>query len=204
MEQEELHIKPHKPLDKIGVYMTNTTRFERAIVRFTPGLSVDGYKMPDGEFRVGTAGASRLVGFSDNWLSRLTSRGGKTLKALQGMGFTGYQKEGSVARSDVSGASLVNTISLNDFCVLVTYAVQEKKIEAIALNIAFLQIPVTDFFRDAFGEKRLSIEEVRAKFCAAYSQTINWLQEDRYEIEELWLAGDPLEIQNWNSSIRWV
>lgn len=179
-------------------------RFERRTVQFTKNISVDGYQMPDGEFRVGLAGASKALGFADNWISRLTSREGKTLKALQGMGFTGYQIEGMVARDEKSGASAVNTISLKDFGVLVIYAVQQSKPQALALNLAFLEMSLNDFFRDAFGEKPLTMEEKRALFYKSYAATINWLQEDLADVESLWLAGDPQEIQSWNESVVWI
>lgn len=179
-------------------------RFERRIVQFTENISVDGYRMPDGEFRVGLAGASKAVGFAGNWISRLTSREGKTLKALQGMGFTGYQNEGIVARDDASGASTVNTISLRDFGVLVIHGVQQGKTEAIALNLAFLEMSLSDFFRDAFGEVPLTIDEKRKLFYKAYAATIDWMKEDRKDVESLWLAGDPQELKDWNNSINWL
>lgn len=184
--------------------MNNITRFDRATVQFTPNISVDGYRTPSGEFRVGMTGASTALGFASNWLSRATSRDGKALEALQGMGFTGYHIEASVARDGKSGASLVDTISLDDFCVLITYAVQQKKLQAVALNVAFLKIPITDFFRDAFGDDPLSMEEKRLLFYKAYSKAVNWLSEDRYDVRSLWLAGDPKEIRGWNNSVNWI
>lgn len=74
----------------------NLSRFERATVVFAPGLEVDGYQTPSGEFRVGMASASKVVGFAGNWLSRLTTREGKALKALQSLGYTGYHLQGRV------------------------------------------------------------------------------------------------------------
>ena len=44
-------------------------RVERATVKFFDGLEIDGYRMPNGEFRIGLAGASRILGFSDRWLT---------------------------------------------------------------------------------------------------------------------------------------
>ena len=38
-------------------------RAERATVRFFDGLEVDGYRMPNGEFRVGLTGASLVLGY---------------------------------------------------------------------------------------------------------------------------------------------
>ena len=39
-------------------------------MNFGEGVTVDGYQMPDGEFRIGTVGASLALGFAKNWLSR--------------------------------------------------------------------------------------------------------------------------------------
>jgi len=50
-----------------------------------------------------------------DWLPQAFRRNGRTLKVLQGLGFTTLQLEVIVGREDVSGASKVNTISLDDF-----------------------------------------------------------------------------------------
>ena len=61
---------------------------ERSTVSFFDGLIVDGYRMPNGEFRVGLTGASEILGYGREWLGRVLSRGGNTVRALQGLGFT--------------------------------------------------------------------------------------------------------------------
>jgi hypothetical protein len=61
---------------------------ERSSVEFFDGLSVDGYRMPDGEFRVGLTGASEILGYGREWLGRALLRGGNTIKALRSIGFT--------------------------------------------------------------------------------------------------------------------
>ena len=64
-------------------------RAERATVKFFDGLEVDGYRMPNGEFRVGLQGASLVLGFAENWLRRLLNREtGTQIKTLRGLGFT--------------------------------------------------------------------------------------------------------------------
>lgn len=181
-------------------------RLERAKVNFTSSIAVDGYRMPNGEFRVSLAGASVVLGFEKNWISRVTSRGGKTLKALQGMGFTGYQLEGKIDRepSHIRGASNVSTISLDDFKILIIYAAQQDKPEAIALNAALIKTALTDFFKGAFGETPLTIDQKREMMSTSYAQTLNWILEDRRDIESLSLVGDPEEINNWNRAINWL
>jgi hypothetical protein len=64
-------------------------RAERQSVTFFDGLEVDGYRMPDGEFRVGITGACRVLDYPDNWLYlALAGQNRKRLKALQNLGFT--------------------------------------------------------------------------------------------------------------------
>lgn len=55
-------------------------RAERKPVPFFEGLEVEGYRMPDGNYRVGIEGASLVVGYARNWLGRALSRGGKLLR----------------------------------------------------------------------------------------------------------------------------
>jgi len=178
-------------------------RAERSTVTFIDGLSVDGYRMPNGEFRVGLEGASLVVGYADNWLSRLTKKDGRTLKALQGFGFTAYQLEVTVGREDVSGSSKAKTISLDDFNLLILYAASKGKKAALALQLSLTKLALNDFFRDAFGDRPLSIDEKRQLFYETYAATIspeNWREMDRAEIINLALAGDEPQLKwgFWN------
>jgi hypothetical protein len=68
--------------------MTESTKAVTATVQLGD-LSIDGYMMPNGEFRAGIAGASILLGHGKDWFNRLASRGPKKLEALQSAGFTG-------------------------------------------------------------------------------------------------------------------
>ena len=168
--------------------MNNSTRkADRATVTFFDGLSIDGYMMPDGEFRVSMTGASILLGFSKEWLGRSLSRGGNTVKALQGLGFSG-KTEKLVTRSIKGGGGTAETISLNDLQRILIYGVQQNKPQAIALQMALTNMALTDFFRDAFGLRALSIDEKRNQFYAAYADTLtpqDWQEWDRMEAQEI-------------------
>lgn len=176
---------------------------ERATVVFFDGLQVDGYRMPNGEFRVGITGASLVLGYAENWLYRtLTRKDNKTLKALQGLGFDAYTTPATVDRPQ-GGTTQVDTISLRDFNRLIAYAVFDKKKAALALQLALTEVALNDFFRDAFGDPPLSIEEKRKLFYEAYAATISpedWRQMDREEILRLALPGDESQLQQgfWN------
>lgn len=162
-------------------------RAERATVKFFDGLEVDGYRMPNGEFRVGITGASKVLGYSREWLGRVLSRGGNTLKTLQGLGFT--EKVEEVATN--SGRP-PETVSLRDFNRLIAYAVFDQKKAALALQLAFTELALTDFFRDAFGETALSIDEKRELFYKAYAAAISpeeWRQMDKEDILRIAILG---------------
>jgi hypothetical protein len=173
-------------------------RAERSSVEFFDGLLVDGYRMPNGEFRVGITGVSEVLGYGREWLGRVLSRGGNTVKALRSIGFT--EEIQKVATN--SGRS-PETISLRDFNRLISYAVFDKKPAALALQLALTELSLTDFFRDSFGEPPLSVEEKRRLFYEAYASTISpedWRAMDREDILRLALPGDEKHLQGgeWN------
>ncbi len=176
------------------------TRFQRATVHSE--VSVEGYKSPDGEYRVGLSGASEAVGYERTWVLQVVQKQTKTLKALQGMGFTGCMVEGQIADrgEGIRGASRIKTISLDDFSLLIIYAAAKGKPPAIALNRALVKMSLYDFFCNAFGDRLLTFEEKLGIFYKAYAETIDWLADDRLEIEALALPGDPPELINWNAS----
>jgi hypothetical protein len=176
-------------------------RAERQTVTFFNGLEVDGYRMPSGEFRVGITGASVVLGYERNWLGRVLDRGGNTLKTLQGLGFT-EETQKVVANSDRGGRP-ADTVSLRDFNRLIAYAVFDGKRAALALQLALTEVALNDFFRDAFGEPPLSIDEKRRLFYETYAATISpdeWRQMDKEDILRLALPGDELPLRDglWN------
>lgn len=173
-------------------------RAERATVTFFDELQVDGYRLPNGEFRVGLAGASRVLGYDRNWLGRVLERGGNTLKALQGLGFTE-----EVQKVVTNLGRPPETISLRDFNRLISYAVFDGKKAALALQLALTEVALNDFFRDAFGDSPLSIDEKRRLFYEAYAATISpeeWRQMDMEDIIRLALPGDEPHLRDgrWN------
>ncbi len=191
------------------------TKVERKPVPFFEGLKVDGYRMPSGDFRVGLTGASEVLGYGKNWLGRVLSEGrglevdgGKidkrsTLAALRKIGFTEQ-----VQRVEINpikgGGSEAETISLDDFNRLIAYAVSRGKKAALALQLSLTMVALNDFFRDAFGEPPLSIEQKRELFYKTYASTISpehWREMDREDILRLALDGDEPHLRGgrWNA-----
>ena len=182
--------------------MSEAFKAERQTVTFFDGLTVDGYRMPNGEFRVGVGGASEVLGYARNWLGRVLKRGGNTVKTLQGFGFT-EKTEKVVTRSIRGGGTESETISLEDFNRLILYAASNKRKAALALQLSLTKVALNDFFRDAFGEPPLSIAEKRRIFYETYAASIspeNWREMDRAEILALALTGDEPQLKDgfWN------
>ena len=178
-------------------------RAERQSVPFFEGLQVDGYRMPSGDFRVGITGASIVLGYASNWLSRiLTTESGKSIKALRAIGFS--EKIEKVVSETLRGDRVAQSISLDDFNRLIVYAVSDGKKAALALQLSLTRVALNDFFRDAFGEPPLSIEEKRRIFYEAYAASISpddWRQMDRKDILKLALPGDEHHLKDgsWNA-----
>jgi hypothetical protein len=163
--------------------MSNITKAERSTVKFFDGLEIDGYLMPDGEFRVSMSGVSLLLGFSKEWLSRGLSRGGNLVKALRGLGFSGQTQKVAV-----NSGRPPETISLKDLQRLLLYGVSQGKPQAIALQMALTDMALNDFFRDAFGMRALSINEKRNRLYQAFAATLtaqDWADWDRQDALEI-------------------
>jgi len=180
--------------------MDNITRAERSTVKFCDGVEVEGYRLPDGEFRVGKLSTALALGYGKDWVTRtingVASGKGKDAETLAQWGFTGVASPVEVTGS-ARGTTISETISLKDFRQLIRLAAKRGKPQAEALLDALLDVGIEDWFRLAFGQEQLTLEEKRDKFYKAYAATINWLAEDRQDIrlieeQELFLAG------NWN------
>lgn len=178
--------------------MNNITRAERSTVKFCEGVEVEGYLLPSGEFRVGKLSTALALGYGKDWVTRtingVASGKGKDAETLIQWGFNGVASEVEVPGS-ARGTTKADTISLKDFRQLIRLAAKRGKPQAEALLDALLDVGLEDWFRLAFGQEQLTLEEKRDKFYKAYAATINWLTEDRREWEliedqELFLAGN--------------
>lgn len=157
---------------------------EKKTVHLMGILPIDAYKLETGEYRIGMASSSLAIGYAENWLSRTTSSGSKTLKALEGKGFTGYFLEVQVLR-DGSGATRSKTISLDDFDSLIEWALEygskKSKIILKAYTRATRKRSTEDDIREAFGDNLMSVEERRALFYKEFAASLS---------EADWKEGD--------------
>jgi hypothetical protein len=173
--------------------VTEPIKAVNATIQLSDALTLDGYMMPDGEFRAGIAGASVLLGYAKNWFNRLRSEAPNKLKALQDGGLTGYVQPVVIQReSGARGASRAQTISLKDLATLITIEAQQGNKRAIALQAAFTLEGLDSRFRDAFGVQQRSPDEKRRFFGLTYEEFLEALAENRAELEELRLPGDDL------------
>lgn len=69
--------------------MSEPIRATSATVQLSDTLSIDGYMMPDGEFRAGAVGVSALMGYKRNWLLEIEDKSPDKLKALSDKGYRG-------------------------------------------------------------------------------------------------------------------
>lgn len=115
---------------------------------------IDCYMLPDGEKRIGLAGASIAIGRSKEYLGRLLNSPGKTLSALQGLGFTGCVTESEVSMD--RGTTRSKTISVRDFTKLITWdAITNKNTDSIVLLASFAEVGLDDTLDRLFKNKSL-------------------------------------------------
>lgn len=134
--------------------MSNIIRAIRANVELGD-YSFDAYEMPDGERRVGYAGAASVLGYQKNWIGGLAEKGKKQLEAMRGMGYTGLAIEVEVVDEGVS-ITHANTLSLPDFNKIVGYEALKKKNEkAIVMLLAMSEFGFERTVELAFKGKSL-------------------------------------------------
>lgn len=176
-----------------------------ATVQIGLGLAVEGYLFPDGTFRYGLEYLSLLLGYAENYLSQISKKSKKKLSALQGIGFTGYQIKAHVSRL-TGGASYPQTLSFDDFCILVEYeATGVGNPKAIALLTASFREILRSRTKEAFGIPQDSFEKKIAFFQLAYEDREALLVEDREDTVDLELFGDQelADTESWWESLEY-
>lgn len=122
----------------------------RKTIEFSSTVKIEAYLIPPREFRVGIASASVSLGYSKEWLGRVASRDGKALKRLRELGFVGLLVEVEVD-NNYQGRTKAQTISLDDYNVLIDYAVLDGKLEALALSRALRDTSLDTRFCRTYG-----------------------------------------------------
>lgn len=158
-------------------------------------FSFDAYELPDGEKRIGFAGAANVFGHADNWLGRLHKSDSKQLRTIQGMGYSGLHKEVNVFQRGTPSANYgtqANTISVRDFTKLAAYeAIKKKNDRAIIILAAMAEFGLERTIELAFAGK--SLDRVLAKIVHfsqwTHEDFMQALQENREDIANLILGN---------------
>jgi hypothetical protein len=165
--------------------MTEPIRATRATIQLSDTLSIDGYMLPDGEFRAGIVGTSLLLGYQRDWFLVLPSRAPEKLKALENSGFRYDPQTVFIQRQGRGGATKAQTISLRELTTLITFEALSGNKRAIALQAAFT-------LEGLDGVQQRTADERRRFFGMTYGEFLEALAENREELEALRLPGDDL------------
>lgn len=171
--------------------MTDLIKAVTATIQLSDTLSIDGYMMPDGEFRAGAVSVSALMGYKRNWLLEIEDKSPDKLKALSDKGYRGTSLI-PIQRTGRGGTNKARTISLKDLTTLITVEALQGNKRAIALQASFTLEGIDSRFRDAFGVQQRTADEKRRFFGMTYEEFLEALAENRAELEELRLPGDDL------------
>jgi hypothetical protein len=168
-----------------------------APICFGKGLVVSSFVISGRELRYGTESVSLLLGYSRNYLTRQLSRDtkkcGKKLRALFGMGFTGYQIRVKAPRP-AGGATFANTIGFDDLSIWVEYeAVKVSNPRAIALLTSAFREVLLDRTYHAHGLPEIPLQQRQDNFALSFEEREALLAEDRQDVENLWLPGEDVD-----------
>jgi hypothetical protein len=161
-------------------------RADRVDFQLAPGHVIEFFRLPSGEKRISKSSAAKACGLGEKYFYRVQSATPKQLEALQSAGFTGYSLPVSAPLPDGRGSTRSDTLSLDDFRIVVTYAAFTlNKKKALALASGMIGVAIETIAKQAFGEEALTLEEIRRHLCKAYAKTINWAEEDKLDFEEI-------------------
>jgi len=182
--------KERKPVDALGID-----------IKLGIGISIDAYLMPTGVVRYGIAYLSKLLGYGEKYFLRVTKTESRKLGGLIYKGYTGDLISVKVLRESSRGATFPQTLSFDDFCILVEHeAIEEENPKAIALLTASFREVLRGRTQEALGLSEDTLERKQSDF----TDYINWYESDREDIENLALPGDEPHLQSglWNESFR--
>jgi len=107
-----------------------------ATVQLSDTLVIDGYMMPNGEFRAGAVSVSAILGYKRNWLLEIEDKSPDKLKTLSDKGYRGTTLT-LVQRSGRGGSNKARTISLRELTIVIAVEAQLSNKRAIAIQSAF-------------------------------------------------------------------
>lgn len=159
-------------------------------------MTLDVYMLPDGEKRVGLESIGDALGYSTKVFLQRTKRQSKTLKELQGMGFTNEQMWVKIISQEANQklAPMARTVGLRDFTKLITYeAIVKHKIKAIILLAAFAEVGIERVIEDVFAGRSIDfiLEKIVHYSKWTYEELEQVLTENREDVRSLYAWGLP-------------
>jgi len=167
--------------------MTNNDKAQRATVQIGP-LSVDGFQMPDGSYRMSQTQAAESVGKSQRNAGRfLESKG---IKALRGEGYTPDTIEVD-SSNQARGQARFNALPLDVVSAYWLWEASKGNQQAIALCYALMAETLERRFDAAFGVERS--ESDRDAFLA---QRLQQTESALTALGEAYAEPDLLRMEN--------
>jgi len=178
--------------------MTKLRAIDNGLVRLVGDLLVDGYRMPNEEFRISIKGVSVILGYQKDWFLTLRSTNPTKLKALQEGGFRYNPESVFIEKQGREKQALTQTISIKDLTTLITLeAFSGNRLEplfgnkrAMALQAAFTLDGLDALFRDAFGMPQKLQGERQHFFRLTYNDFLKMFAESPTQFDELRLPSD--------------
>ena len=113
------------------------------------------------------------MGRAKNYLLRLPNQGGKSAKALQGKGYSGYQIECDISNVGRGGGTRAKTISIEDYLAYVEYEFDKGNPIAIALLKARARQGLRDDIFAAFKRAPSNPAIARKEFYKSLAQSFS-------------------------------
>ncbi|BAY66908.1 hypothetical protein NIES22_70520 (plasmid) [Calothrix brevissima NIES-22] len=175
-----------------------TKQARQETVNLGTNTSIVAFLLDTGEIRYSKAGIAQLLGYATKWINGLRSDAPKLLKALQDKGYTDYAIRVAVRREGKRGATIAETISLDDLNILIAFEAERGNPKAIALLTAGFRQYLIDQSRTAFDleertqqEKLDDFEQWRDAFLANYD---DWADIEEQETTIAFVAPDWWEV----------
>jgi hypothetical protein len=152
---------------------------------------LDVYMLPDGAKRIGLESTADALGFSTKVFFQRTKRQSKSLKELQGMGFTNEQTWVKIISQEAHQRlePMARTIGIPDFTKLVTYeAILKRNLRAIILLAAFAEAGIERTIEDVFAGRSVDfiLEKIVHYSKWTYEEFEQALLENREDVRSLY------------------
>lgn len=157
---------------------------------------LDVYMLPDGEKRVGLESIGDALGYSTKVFFQRTKRQSKSLKELQGMGFTNEQVWVEIINQGDNQKLIpsARTLGIPDFIKLVSYeAILKRNLKAVVLLASFAETGIERIIEDVFAGRSVDfiLDKIVHYSKWTYEEFEQALVENREDVRSLYSWGLP-------------